>query len=461
MNSYTHNLWKNCGNTKKQANINEASGASAFIDAGLAKAVGWPIDVTDRFLGRFNIPGTGSGDPFGGSNSIRRGMNRINRLGARIGMREGDIPTRAPETRAERIGYFTGQAAGSVVPVGGALNVVGRSAHAVRGIQGGANALQRGGVAVAQNPYVRATVQSRPAQATLRGGKKLLRGLDIIGRGTTNPLNMFQNMGRINTTGRLGFTKRPLAAMQRLANKAQGLTGWKNYAANYASRLFSPASIFSSVIPSYNNMGALESYYDESMPRWQRAALAIPNYAVNALVTNPYVAYPTDMVINSLRRDLFQRNDLERSIPVPFRSEQDQIENTFTRDHYGLRGDSGLGMPLPFGYTALASRYQGRPTPVAEGETPYGTSQDIRNITQHNGRTLKEFPLFDFEGQPLQTVDGDTISNLSLAGLHNKQITRDENFQNSLWGRFLAFLAKVFQQRQTSPTSATLLPDVH
>jgi hypothetical protein len=72
----------------------EASGFGAFADKGLSTVLGAPVDITDAILGKIGLPGTGSGDAFGGSESIRRGMDRVavSRVGQILG--QGAVPRR-------------------------------------------------------------------------------------------------------------------------------------------------------------------------------------------------------------------------------------------------------------------------------------------------------------------------------------------------------------------------------
>lgn len=96
-----------------------------FLNKGIAMTLGAPVDLTNALL---NVVGMGSDKPFGGSESIRSGMEKIG----------APTPDRDPETTGEYIFSGMGEAAGAILPVSalarryqGAQNAIGQMASGI------------------------------------------------------------------------------------------------------------------------------------------------------------------------------------------------------------------------------------------------------------------------------------------------------------------------------------------
>ena len=90
---------------RKQSTLREEpDGFMPFVNKAIAEFAGAPVDLTSALLNKVGIP-TGE-VPFGGSESIKRGMEAI-------GI---DIPEREPEKFQERLGQVTGEFASFGLP---------------------------------------------------------------------------------------------------------------------------------------------------------------------------------------------------------------------------------------------------------------------------------------------------------------------------------------------------------
>jgi len=124
----------------------EEADKMGFVNKGIASTLGAPVDITNAVL---SVVGLGSEVPFGGSQSIRRGMEKIG----------APTPDRPPQTFAESVAMGTGEAAGAVLPVG----VAAKRFKDAKGI-GGALA---GGI---NQETVKAPVRAMAAELTAGAG---------------------------------------------------------------------------------------------------------------------------------------------------------------------------------------------------------------------------------------------------------------------------------------------------
>jgi len=124
-------------------------GVLPFLNRGIASTLGAPVDVVNLGLSQIGI---GSEEPFLGSRSIERGMSAIG-----VDLPEDD---QKPETLGEYVGRGVGEAAGVLVPFGGAAKVA----------QGARSAVARGVGETLTRPFVRTPVRAAAAETAAGAG---------------------------------------------------------------------------------------------------------------------------------------------------------------------------------------------------------------------------------------------------------------------------------------------------
>jgi hypothetical protein len=85
------------------------TGALPFLNQGIARVLGGPVDLMNAGLGAVGLPT--SDQPFGGSASIQQGMRYLSPTMA-------PAPGAEPQTPGEYIGHGVGEAAGALLPMG-------------------------------------------------------------------------------------------------------------------------------------------------------------------------------------------------------------------------------------------------------------------------------------------------------------------------------------------------------
>jgi len=98
------------------------SGFMSFMNKGMAQTLGAPVDLISAGL---RAAGINTGDvPFGGSQSIRKGMSAI----------KAPTPDRRPQKTSEFMGAGVGEGAGMALPLGGAVNAVSKTSGVLGGL---------------------------------------------------------------------------------------------------------------------------------------------------------------------------------------------------------------------------------------------------------------------------------------------------------------------------------------
>lgn len=128
-------------------------GFTAFLNQGIASALGGPVDLVNAGLGAIGVPV--SEEPFGGSASIARGMGAI-------GVRPAERGA-VPESNLEYVARGIGGASGALFPAAGVVGAATNASSPV--IRGAAQTLSR--------PFTQAPTRALAAEVTAGAGSGL------------------------------------------------------------------------------------------------------------------------------------------------------------------------------------------------------------------------------------------------------------------------------------------------